>query len=173
MCGRAHVGQSKNLLNTDTSAVWPLSLAISGCRRFLNIADVGFVPGGRQGCAEGWQNITVLLPIPERFGGYCLVLDLDNHGRQFITLCVRTFKADAQRVRFPKLGMATSPTPMCCIGPGAVYSLWRWRSRPLPTPASRKRYAQHAEHLKQYYDANVSVIIEFGGGALRHGEPVR
>jgi hypothetical protein len=132
----------------------------------FKIADVGFVPAVLKVAPKGWQNITVRPTIPERFGGYCLVLDLGSQGRRVVTSCVRTFKADAERVRFPKLGMDITNTDVL-YRTGCKSIRLGMGFTPPSDPNFEKWYAQQAEQLKQYYDANVSVIVEYGGGAFR------
>lgn len=51
------------------------------------------------------QQITVSPKVPEKLGGYALVVDLGPFGRQFVTSFVRTFKASPQRLQFPKMSL--------------------------------------------------------------------
>lgn len=55
--------------------------------------------------AKGTQSITVSPRVPEKMGGYALVVDLGAHGRQFVTSFVRTFKASPQRLQYPKMSL--------------------------------------------------------------------
>lgn len=51
--------------------------------------------------AGGFVNLKVSPKIPEQFGAYALVVDLDGYGRQFGAACVRVPKAHAERAQFP------------------------------------------------------------------------
>lgn len=51
--------------------------------------------------AEGSQDLTITPSIPERFGGYALVADIEGRGRAFAATLVRTLKPDSGLVQFP------------------------------------------------------------------------
>ncbi len=55
--------------------------------------------------ARGFQDITVSPRVPERMGGYALVVDLGPAGRQFVTSFVRTFRPSPQRTEYPKMSL--------------------------------------------------------------------
>lgn len=51
--------------------------------------------------AKGGQDISVTPNIPERFGGYALVLDIPGHGKTFAATLVRCLPADPGAVQNP------------------------------------------------------------------------
>ncbi len=51
--------------------------------------------------AKGAQEITVRPRIPETYGGYALVVELEGQGRQFVASVVRVVAPDLGRVQFP------------------------------------------------------------------------
>ena len=75
----------------------------------IKLAGGGSAPVAADVPAHGYQNVTVRPDVPARFGGYALVLDLGPAGRQFLTSCVRTFKATQGRVQYPKFCLDSLP----------------------------------------------------------------
>jgi hypothetical protein len=71
----------------------------------FKIADAGTVPVDLDLRAGGTQDITIHPPIPETFGGYALISDIDGHGRSFIASLVRVLPADPGRVQFPTFAL--------------------------------------------------------------------
>ena len=67
----------------------------------FKVADKGFTSMEIDLPASGSQDITIQPQIPERFGGYALIADIDGHGRSFVAAVVRTVAADRGRVQFP------------------------------------------------------------------------
>jgi len=51
--------------------------------------------------ALGSQDITIHPKLPERFGGYALITDVEGQGRAFAATVVRTVRPDEGRVQFP------------------------------------------------------------------------
>ena len=56
------------------------------------LADAGSVPVAVDIPAQGFQDLKLELPIPERFGAYALVLDLPGQERLLVASLVRTYK---------------------------------------------------------------------------------
>jgi len=67
----------------------------------FKIADGSSVPIALDVPAGGSQDVRVSPVIPERFGGYGLVADIEGHGSAFAATLVRAIKADEGRVQFP------------------------------------------------------------------------
>ena len=76
---------------------------------FFRIDEVGSAPIGIDLEAKGWQNLTIQPPTPEPKGGYAVVIDLGEHGRQLLTNYVRTFRVATKRVQFPKQSLESMP----------------------------------------------------------------
>ena len=53
--------------------------------------------------AKKTQNVTVRPSVPERLGGYALVVDLGKSGRSFVTSFVRTFKPGPMTIHYPQI----------------------------------------------------------------------
>ena len=62
--------------------------------------------------AGGFQDVTLTLPVPARFGGYALVLDMGPHGCRFLTSFVRTFSVEAKRIQYPHFCLDNLPLPV-------------------------------------------------------------
>jgi len=67
----------------------------------FKIAEAGSTPIEIDLPASGSENITIHPQIPERFGGYALIADVEGHGRAFAAAVVRTVRPDEGRVQFP------------------------------------------------------------------------
>ena len=74
------------------------------------IAEEGSVPIELDMPGSGKQDVSVSPPLPDRFGGYVLVADIDGHGRAFAAAMVRSLEPDRGRVQFPTFALdATWP----------------------------------------------------------------
>lgn len=59
---------------------------------------------------SGTQDIVIKPQVPERFGGYVLVADVEGEGREFAAAMVRSIEPDRGRVQFPTYALdATWP----------------------------------------------------------------
>lgn len=72
---------------------------------YFKIKDVGAVPIEVDMAARGWQDVVVRPPLPERFGAYALVVELDGLGRQFGAACVRVPEPEPGRVQYPSYAL--------------------------------------------------------------------
>jgi hypothetical protein len=115
--------------------------------------------------AHGFQELTVAPPIPARFGGYAVVLDLGARGRQFLTTCARTFRADPKQIEYPHYCLDNLPLPVLqrlgvhAIRLGVSY-------KPTTDPDFAAWYAQQGKMLQAYHKAGVTVLFMVGGGAF-------
>lgn len=74
------------------------------------IADEGSTPFQLNLPPLGTEDIVVRPRVPERFGGYALVTDVNGKGRCFAAAMVRSITPDAGRVQFPTYALdATWP----------------------------------------------------------------
>jgi len=129
----------------------------------FKIADCGSVPIQVALEPKGWQNLTIAPAIPETLGAYLLIGDLGTHGRQLVAGCVRTFAAQGDRVQCPQLGMDVSdPNVLRRLGCKSIRHGIGYK------PTTDKDFDKWLERfdadMKRYWDANVSVIVEFGAG---------
>jgi len=129
----------------------------------FKIADIGSIPIAVDLPANGTADLDVSPTIPERFGAYALIADLGASGRQFVTSCVRTFKATPGRVQFPKLGCDISnPEVLERLGCKSIrYSIGY---KPTTDGDFREWFEREGEKLKRYQHGNVAIIVEFGIG---------
>ncbi|MBD3268120.1 hypothetical protein GF373_15765 [bacterium] len=112
---------------------------------------------------KGWQNLTIHPAVPETKGGYALILDLGEHGRQLLTTLVRTFEADRKRIQFPKQSLENMPPPILkrlnikAIRYGISYY-----------PSDHRRFDERMEwldgHLTAMHENFVTCTAEIGAG---------
>ncbi len=136
---------------------------------------VGSVPLTVDLAPQGWCDITVRPPMVETKGGYGFVVDLGEHGRQFLTSAVRTFKPDGKRVQYPKQCLEHMPAPILeRLGIQAVrYGV------SFITKEEQSRYDQLIERLEhdlqEMHEHKVTCIAEIGAGTkfqpLGRGRP--
>ena len=129
----------------------------------FKIADCGSVPIQVALKPKGWQNLTIAPAIPETLGAYLLIADLGTHGRQLVAGCVRTFQAEGGRVQCPQLGMdVQDPCVLRRLGCKSIRRECGYK------PTTDRDFPQWLERfdadMRRYWDANVSVIVEFGAG---------
>ena len=129
----------------------------------FKIADEGSAPIQADIPISGFQDFTIAPGIPARFGGYALVVDLGAAGRQFLTGCVRTFRASSQSIQYPHYCLDDLPLPLLQrLGVHAVR--WGVGYKPTTAPDFEAWYAERGRQLKAYHDAGVTVLFMAGGG---------
>ncbi|MFO7904165.1 MAG: hypothetical protein ACQESR_11825 [Planctomycetota bacterium] len=136
---------------------------------------VGSVPLSVNLDPQGWRNITAQPPMASTKGGYGFVVDLQEHGRQFLTSAVRTFKPLNQRIQYPKQCLEHMPAAILeRLGIQAVrYGV------SFITKEEEPRYdrlMERVEHdLKEMHEHKVTCIAEIGAGTrfqpLGRGRP--
>ena len=112
--------------------------------------------------ANGWQDLAFSPELPDRFGGYGLVLDLGEHGRQFLGTCVRAMPNAPRKVQYPLQGMEKmEPAVLERMGIRGIRTDVRY------VPPGHRAYDGYMASLREQFQAyarhNVSVIVEFGG----------
>ncbi len=114
---------------------------------------------------KGYANITATPILPAAFGAYGLVVDLEGHGRVFITSCVRTFKPREIPVQYPQLALDVSDvsvlTRLGCF-PNRIGIGYK----PTTDKDFEPWFQQQAATLKQYKDAKLPITLEIGGGTF-------
>ena len=129
----------------------------------FKIAQAGSVAVSATVPAHGYADVTVSAPIPARFGGYALVVDLGPAGRRFLTSCVRTFAATQGRVQYPKFCLDALPLPV--LKRLDVHAIrWGVGYKPTTDPDFAGWYADRRRDLKGYQDADIAVLLMAGGG---------
>jgi hypothetical protein len=127
---------------------------IAGVRRLPIQVGVG---------PKGWQNITIEPKTPETKGGYALVVDLAGHGRQLLTVSVRTFEPADKRVQYPKQSLENMPPEILrrlgiqAIRYGVHYE-----------PSDSRQYREFMSRLdgefKTMHENRVTAVVEIGAG---------
>lgn len=133
---------------------------------FVKLAECGATPFTTRIPARGFVNLTFdKLPIPERFGGYGLVVDLGAHGRLMGALTVRVVKpAQAENPKpFPRV-MMDGHYPDVLTRLGVVSNRVGVPMRPTTSPGFEAWYAELSRKLRGLHEAHVTTTIEFGGG---------
>lgn len=116
--------------------------------------------------AKGWQNCTIEPKLPETMGGYALVVDLGDYGRQFLTGMVRTFEPDLKRIQFPKQSLEDMPGEILkrlnikAIRYGVSYY-------PTESEEYKEKMKWLDEQFKDMNDNFVTCVVEIGAGPAK------
>lgn len=131
----------------------------------FKIAEAGAVPVRVELKPRGYQNLTVTPDLPERFGAYGLVVDLGQHGRRFVTSCVRTFQPAPAPVQFPQLALDVSDVNVL-TRLGAFPNRIGIGYKPTTDKDFETWFAKQTEKLEAFKQAKLPVTLELGGGAF-------
>ena len=124
------------------------------------LSEEGVEPIAVELPSKGYQNVTIAPTIPERFGGYALLVEMDGQEPLFVAGVVRTFKnpslgyeyrlcMDIQNARaLVRLGAAPNRIGFPCI--------------PADHPEFEERLAKLAQKLRELKTAGLPVTVEFG-----------
>lgn len=118
---------------------------------------------------KGYQNVTMKLALPEKFGGYMAILDLGDAGRQQVAAMVRGMKPDVPRTQFPMQALdAIDPPILERMGIRAVR-----HGVPFSAPNGRideARMQKLAREMDEFHKHGVTVVAQFGAGD--HPQPL-
>jgi hypothetical protein len=138
-----------------------------GVRR---IAEVGSTDGTMEVAAKGVQHVLLQPVIPERNGGYAVVLEMEGvPSRLFVTSLARTFKQPFQKRRFYKLTMDIDDVGVLRRLGAAPNRIGMAPQSP-SSPQAERYYQEQAAKLRQFAEAGLPICIEFGHGAPWRGE---
>jgi hypothetical protein len=139
------------------------------------LGQVGCVPLSIDLSPNSWKNLTVRPPMGETKGGYGFVVDLGEHGRQFLTSAARTFKPIDRRIQYPKQCLEHMPAAILeRLGIQAVrYGISFITEKEEPRYS---RLMERLEHdLQDMHKHKVTCIAEIGAGTkyqpLGRGRP--
>lgn len=123
---------------------------------------------------QQWTNLTISPPTPETKGGYGLVVDLETHGRAYLTSYVRTFRPSLERIQFPKQSLEEMPAPILeRLGVQAIR--WGVSYFQSGTPEYERQWERIARELREFHEHKVTVVAEVGAGSrdqpLGRGRP--
>lgn len=111
----------------------------------------------------GFQNVTISPTIPEIFGAYAFVFDLDSYGRRLGTSIVKTFQPDDEPMQYPKQSLDDLGADFLSrIGVKAI----RMGIPYIPTSHRDYRHemAQLDKKLREYHAHNITVLPMFMEG---------
>lgn len=130
---------------------------------FYRIDDVGSVPIEVDVGARGWRNVTITPQTPQMKGGYALVVDLGEHGRQLLTTYVRTFKPVERRVQYPKQSLEEMP-PEILRRLGIQAIRYGVHYEPSDSRQYREFMTRLEEEFKAMHENMVTAVVEIGAG---------
>lgn len=113
--------------------------------------------------ANGWKNFNVTVEMPERLGGYAIVLDLGTHGRALLATMVRAMKPDVPLVQLPSQTLeAIEPAVLQQLGVRAVrFGLSYWSSK----ANGYDQYLRDVDaKMRSFQKHGVTVMVEIGAG---------
>ena len=112
---------------------------------------------------KGFVDIVVAPHIPERFGGYALVVEIDGKGARFATSLVRTFKATNERIHYPKMSLDHLPDDVLNrLGVQAIRYGLSYVDRDQPGRAAWLKNLR--EELAALHKSNITVLMMIGEG---------
>jgi len=112
---------------------------------------------------NGWQNVTVKPQLPAKMGGYGLVLDLGEQGRDFVIGFARAHRPTTERIQYPKQSLdGMEPACLERLGVQAIRFGWSYMH------SEQRGFKEHMERLRQkmaeMQKHRVTLAMEFGGG---------
>jgi hypothetical protein len=111
--------------------------------------------------SKSFQNITIKPTIPKIFGAYGVVIDLGEHGRQFITSCARTFSSPKQRIQYPAFCLDDiSNEVLERLGVHAIRHELSYH--PTTDPDFEEWYQTERERLIAYQKSDIAVLVKMG-----------
>lgn len=137
----------------------------------FKIADEGSIPIDIDLPASGSQDISIQPRIPERFGGYALIADVEGHGRSFAATVVRTLRPDQGRVQFPTYALDMTWDEFMNEGIFVLFEKLGVKGARMGGPyqlKSEREYEPAASRLDRYMSwaqkHNVTVMLTLGDG---------
>ncbi len=131
----------------------------------FRIAVCGSVPIAYHVAAGGFENFTVRPAVPAKLGAYALVVDLGPAGRRFVTVFVRTFKADARPVQYPQLALDLTNVDVL-TRLGACPNRMDFGFVAPSDPGFARWFADRCKELDGFQKAHLPIIVEFGAGSF-------
>ena len=129
----------------------------------VKLGDLDSLPVDLRLEPKGWQNVTLKPTIPESKGGYALVLDLGDQGRDFLIGVARSFRPVTERIQYPHQSLdEIDPAVLERLGIQAIRYGWGYTHSQHPTYP--RRMAALADEMARMQQHKVTVVMEFGGG---------
>lgn len=125
--------------------------------------DVQTLPIQVEAPAKGFFDLTITPNIPERFGSYALVVELDGKGARFGASLVRTFKTTSERIHYPKMSLDHLPDEVLNrLGVQAIRYGMSYVDSAQPKRAEWLQ--QMREELTTLHKNNITVLLMIGEG---------
>ncbi len=128
-----------------------------------SLGDAGKVSFKVNLAANGYQDVTLDVPLPAAFGGYACIVDLGSHGRRFLCTTVRAMRPEIPPTQYPSQALdRIDPQVLERLGVRAV----RWGVG--YTSSKSREYARVMrevdERMKLYQKYGITVLVEIGAG---------
>ena len=137
----------------------------------FKISEEGSTPFDIDLPALGSQDITIHPKLPERFGGYALITDVEGQGRAFAATVVRTVRPDEGRVQFPTYALDMTWDELMNEGIFVLFQKLGVKGARMGGPYESKTepdYEHSASRLDRYMDwarkHDVTVMLTLGDG---------
>lgn len=113
--------------------------------------------------ADGFTDLNLSLRVPDKFGAYACVLEIEGHGARFVTSLIRTFPAGAQRIQYPKMSLDHLPLPVLRrLGVQAIRHGIGYVDRSQPR---RKQWLDELRaELTKLHENHITVLLMVGEG---------
>jgi len=145
----------------------------------FKIAEGGSTPIEIDLPASGSQDITIHPQIPERFGGYALIADVEGQGRAFAAAVVRTVRPDEGRVQFPTYALDMTWDEFMNEGVFVLFQKLGVKGARMGGAYDAKSepdYEQSMSRLDRYMNwarkHDVTVMLTLGDGGGRSDQPL-
>ncbi|HEY4978088.1 MAG TPA: hypothetical protein VII25_02880, partial [Candidatus Acidoferrum sp.] len=145
----------------------------------FRIADYEAEPIEVDITGSGTQNVIIHPRIPEEFGGYALVVELEGHGRAFAAAIVRCVKPDEGRVQFPTYALDTTWDEFMNEGVFVLFEklgIKGMRMGAAFNPKDDPEYARSSEILERYLTwartHDVTAMLTIGDGDAKSMQPL-
>ncbi|GHT60469.1 hypothetical protein AGMMS50239_09490 [Bacteroidia bacterium] len=133
---------------------WPVIYAVK---------EVQTIPVTVQIVPNGYINLDIAPDVPDVFGGYAVVFDLGEYGRQLAVSFVRSMKPSPIQMQYPKQSLDDlGPAFLNRVGVQAI----RYGIPYCPTNSQKFQYEMRRidADMKKYKDSHITVMLMFGEG---------
>jgi hypothetical protein len=134
----------------------------------VKLGDAGVVPVSLDIPPKEFRDVVVTPPIPERFGGYALVLEIPGHERLWLGSIARSMKNPPLGASY-RLCMDINNIP-ALQRLGAAPNRIGFAFRSPGDPDYEEYYQRQTKILRDFKAAGLPVIVEFGHDTPMHGK---
>jgi hypothetical protein len=137
------------------------------------LADEGTTSFGIDLPPSGFKDVTLRPTIPEQFGGYALVAEIDGHGSAFASALVRSVQPDAGRVQYPTYALDATWPQFMNEGVLTLFEKLGVKGMRLAasySPENAPEYAKNMQDLDRYMEwtrkHDVTVMLTLDNGSM-------